>query len=59
MKRVELAHDYSEFLIRARMAVRNIEKAMNDGHKDMAKFMTRELEITAKLLGEAIQREMK
>lgn len=59
MKRIEMAHDYAEFLIRARMAVTNIEKAMNDKQEDMAKFMARELEITARLLGEAIQRKMK
>lgn len=57
MKRIETAHDYAEFLIRCKMNVRNIEKAMNDGHIDMAKFMAHELKITAMLLRDAIERE--
>lgn len=57
MKRVEMAHDYAEFLIRSKMSIRNIEKAMNDGHLDAAKFMAQELKVTAMLLHEAIERE--
>ena len=57
MKRIEMAHDYSEFLIRSKMNIRHIEKALLDGHLDMAKFMAHELKITAMLLRDAIERE--
>ena len=30
MKRIEMAKDYAEFLIRAKFVVKNIEKSAND-----------------------------
>ena len=58
MKRVELAKDYAEFLIRAKMLVQNIQKEANDRNFDVAKFMSVELRNTALLLEQAIDREM-
>lgn len=57
MKRVELAKDYSEFLIRCRMAIINIEKECNKKNYDVAKFMAYELEASARLLRDAIDKE--
>jgi hypothetical protein len=57
MKRVEMARDYSEFLIRAKMTLRNIEKAMNDGNLDVAMFMSNELKITAILMHDSISQK--
>jgi hypothetical protein len=57
MKRVERAVDYAEFIIRAKMTLRNIEKAMNEGNLDVAQFMANELKITAMLMNDAIARE--
>jgi hypothetical protein len=57
MKRIEYASDYAEFIIRAKMTIRSIEKAMNDGNIDTAKFMAHELKITAMLMNDAIERE--
>lgn len=58
MKRVELATDYSEFVIRARMLVQNIQKEANDRKYDVAKFMAVELRNTALLMEQAIDREI-
>lgn len=58
MKRVELATDYAEFLIRAKMLVQNIQKEANDRNFDVAKFMSVELRNTALLLEQAIDREI-
>lgn len=57
MKRVELAQDYSEFLIRCKMAIINIERECNKRNYDVAKFMAHELGITAHLMRDAIDRE--
>jgi len=57
MKRIEFAQDYSEFLIRCRMAILAIERECNKGNLDVAKFMAHELGITAHLLRDAISRE--
>ena len=57
MKRVELAQDYSEFLIRCKMAILNIEKECNRRNFDVAKFMAHEMGITAHLLRDVIERE--
>lgn len=56
MKRIEMATDYAEFLIRSKFVVTNIEKAMNKRDFDVAKFMAHELKITAMLLQDAIDR---
>jgi ribosome-binding protein aMBF1 (putative translation factor) len=56
MKRVEMAKDYAEFLIRSKFVITNIEKAMNKRDFDVAKFMAHELKITAMLLQDAIDR---
>ena len=58
MKRIEMAKDYAEFLIRAKFLVKNIEKSANDRDFDVAKFMAHELKITAMLMGDAIEREI-
>jgi len=57
MKRVELAKDYSEFLIRCKMTIINIEKECNKRNFDVAKFMAHDLGITAHLMRDAIERE--
>jgi hypothetical protein len=57
MKRIDTTKDYSEFLIRVKMIVRNIEKSMNDGDSDVAKFMSLELGVTAQMLYDSIVRE--
>jgi hypothetical protein len=57
MKRTELARDYSEFLIRCRMALKNIEIEANKKNYDVAKFMAHELGITAHLMRDALDRE--
>lgn len=57
MKRVEFAQDYSEFLIRCKMALITIERECNKRNYDVAKFMAHELGITAHLMRDAIQRE--
>jgi hypothetical protein len=54
MKRIEMAKDYSEFLIRAKFVIKNIEKAANENNFDMAKFMAVELRTTALLLEQAL-----
>ena len=56
MKRIELAKDYAEFIIRSKFIVTNIEKAMNKRDFDVAKFMAHELKVTSMLLQEAIDR---
>lgn len=58
MSRVEMAKDYSEFLIRAGMLVTNIQKEANDRNYDVAKFMSVELRNTALLMEQAIDREI-
>jgi hypothetical protein len=57
MKRVELAKDYSEFLIRCKMALISIERECNKRNFDVAKFMAHELGINAHLMRDAIERE--
>lgn len=57
MKRVETARDYSEFLIRCKMAIINIEREANKRNFDVAKFMAHELGITAHLMRDALDRE--
>jgi hypothetical protein len=57
MKRVETA-DYSEFLIRAKFIIRNLEKTANENNFDVAKYMANELKITAMLLNDAFDREI-
>lgn len=57
MKRVELAQDYSEFLIRCKMALISIERECNKRNYDVAKFMAHDLGITAHLMRDAIERE--
>lgn len=57
MKRVELAQDYSEFLIRCKMALIAIEKECNKRNFDVAGFMAHDLGITAHLMRDAIKRE--
>lgn len=57
MKRVELAQDYSEFLIRCKMLIMNIGLECNKRNYDVAKFMAHELGITANLMRDAIERE--
>jgi len=59
MKRVEMATDYSEFLIRAKFAIRNIEKAANENNYDVAEFMAVELRTTALLLEQALKKLQK
>ena len=57
MKRVETARDYSEFLIRCKMAIINIEREANKRNFDVAKFMAHELGITAHLMRDALSME--
>ena len=57
MKRIETARDYSEFLIRCKMAILNIEREANKRNFDVAKFMAHELGITAHLMRDALDRE--
>jgi hypothetical protein len=56
MKRIEMASDYSEFLLRAKFLIRNIEKEANDRNYDVAEFMAVELRSTALLLEQALQK---
>lgn len=58
MKRIEMAQDYAEFIIRAKFLIKNIEKVSNDGDHDVAKYMAHELKITAMLLNDALDREI-
>ena len=53
-----MATDYSEFLIRSKMLVQNIEKEANNRNYDVAKFMAIELRNTAILMEQAIDREI-
>jgi len=56
MRRVEMANDYSEFLLRAKFLIRNIDKEANDRNYDVAEFMAIELRSTALLLEQALQK---
>jgi hypothetical protein len=56
MKRIEMASDYSEFLLRAKFLIRNIDKEANDRNYDVAEFMAVELRSTALLLEQALQK---
>jgi hypothetical protein len=56
MRRVEMAKDYSEFLLRAKFLIRNIDKEANDRNYDVAEFMAIELRSTALLLEQALQK---
>lgn len=51
-----MAKDYSEFLIRAKFVINNIEKAANERNFDVAQFMAVELKTTALLLEQALQK---
>lgn len=57
MKKTELVQDYSEYLIRCKMAIIAIEKECNKRNYDVAKFMAHELGIVAHLMRDAIERE--
>ena len=57
MKRIETTRDYSEFLIRCKMAIMNIEREANKRNFDTAKFMAHELGVTAHLMSDALDRE--
>lgn len=57
MKRVETARDYSEFLIRCKMAIIAIERECNKRNYDVAKFMANELAVNAQLMRDAIDKE--
>jgi hypothetical protein len=57
MKKTELVQDYSEYLIRCKMAIIAIEKECNKRNYDVAKFMAHELGINAHLMRDAIERE--
>lgn len=59
MKRIETANDYSEFLIRARMTLLGITKAMNENKPDEGLFLAQDLQATALLLAAAIKNETK
>jgi len=58
MKRIEVATDYAEFLIRSKFVIINIEKAMNERDFDVAKFMAQELKTTVTLLQDAIIKQV-
>jgi len=51
-----MAKDYSEFLLRAKFLIRNIDKEANDRNYDVAEFMAIELRSTALLLEQALQK---
>jgi hypothetical protein len=57
MKRVETTQDYSEFLIRCKMAIIAIERECNKRNYDVAKFMAHELGVNAQLMRDAIDKE--
>ena len=57
MKRIETAQDYSEFLIRCKMAIIAIERECNKRNYDVAKFMAHELGVNAQLMRDAIDKE--
>lgn len=57
MKRVETTQDYSEYLIRCKMALITIERECNKRNYDVAKFMAHELGIVAHLMRDAIEKE--
>lgn len=57
MKRVEPVQDYSQYLIRCKMALIAIERECNKRNYDVAKFMSHELGIVAHLMRDAIERE--
>jgi hypothetical protein len=57
MKRIETARDYSEFLIRCKMAIIAIERECNKRNYDVAKFMANELAVNAQLMRDAIDKE--
>lgn len=57
MKRVETTQDYSEYLIRCKIALITIERECNKRNYDVAKFMAHELGVNAHLMRDAIERE--
>lgn len=57
MKRTQTTWDYAEFIIKTKMNIQAIEKAMNDRRIDEAKFLANELKVNSMLLIDAIERE--
>lgn len=57
MKKIEPTQDYSEFLIRCKMAIVSIEQECNKKNFDSARFMAHELGVNAHLLRDAIEKE--
>ena len=57
MKRHVTTWDYAEFIIKTKMNIQAIEKAMNDRRIDEAKFLANELKVNSMFLIDAIERE--
>lgn len=57
MKRTHTTWDYAEFIIKTKMNIQAIEKAMNDRRIDEAKFLANELKVNSMFLIDAIERE--
>lgn len=57
MKRYVTNWDYAEFIIKIKMNIQAIEKAMNDKRIDEAKFLANELRANTVLLIDSIERE--
>ena len=57
MKRHVTTWDYAEFIIKIKMNIQAVEKAMNDRRIDEAKFLANDLKSSAMFLIDAIERE--
>lgn len=57
MRRYVTNWDYAEFIIKIKMNIQAIEKAMNDKRIDEAKFLANELRANTVLLIDSIERE--
>lgn len=57
MKRHVTTWDYAEFIIKIKMNIQAVEKAMNDRRIDEAKFLSNDLKASAMFLIDAIERE--
>ncbi len=57
MKRHVTTWDYAEFIIKIKMNIQAVEKAMNDRRIDEAKFLANDLKASAMFLIDAIERE--
>lgn len=57
MKRTQTTWDYAEFIIKTKMNIQAIEKAMNDRRIDEAKFLASELKVNSEHLIDSIERE--